>query len=231
MRRLGFSLIVLVCASQLAAAQFPRLPGRGSSSSSSSGGDVNALIQQIDAVVADFVTASEKLLEAYLRSVDIYSSQENKKKLEEKIEQIKKTEKPDQRAKETAEVMEEANDILQAVTEQEIQQKTLSDQQKKDLARMSHNVALAVVKDKAVVDKARELAPKTQSAATDIGNDPQKAPQARSLTDKSVSLKAIVESGPKHVTHTAGIVRMLDKARRANGIDDPPQAQATGEFR
>jgi DNA-binding FrmR family transcriptional regulator len=227
MRKLSLLLIVVLCASQLAAAQL-RLPGK---KPSSSGGDINALIKQIDAVVADFVAASDKLLEAHLTSIEIYDSQEKKKELEQKIEQIKKIEKPDEKAKATAEVMEDMNKTLQAVTEQAIQQKKLSDQQKEDLARMSYNVALAVVKDKAVVDQARELAPKTQSAATDLGNDPQKAPQARSLNEKSVSLKAIAESGPRHITATAGIVRMLDRARRANGIPNPPEAQATGEFK
>jgi hypothetical protein len=233
MRRPSFLLIVLLCAPLAAFAQFGGIVkgiAKGSPSDSG-GGDVNALLQKIEAVAADFTAASDKLLEAYVASVDIYVSQEKKNELEQKITQIKKIEKPDQRAKETADLMIEMNKILEAVSEQQVQQKKLSDQQKTDVGRMSNNVALAVVKDKDCVDKAKELAPKSQAAAKDIGNDPQKAPQARKLTAATASLQAIAESGPRQITAAQGIVKMLAGARKANGIPDPPEAQTSGEFK
>jgi len=232
MHKLSSLLIVLLCVPLVATAQFGGIAkaSKGATSDSSSG-DVNALIRQIESAVADFTAASEKLLEAYLTSVDIYVGQEKKKEIEQKIAQIQKIEKPDQQAKETAILMIEMNKILAAISEQEIQQKKLSDQQKADIVRMSYNVALAVVKDKATVDKVKELTPKTQAAAKDIGNDPQKAPQARKLNAAPPSLQAIAESGPLQVVAAHGIAQMLEKARKANGIPDPPEPQTSGEFK
>src|SRR5262252_192582 len=96
MHRLRSLLIVLLCVPLAAAAQFGKIKKIGTTSDSGSG-DVSALIQQIEAVVANFTTASEKLLEAYLASVDIYVGQEKRKELEQKIAQIQKIEKPNQK--------------------------------------------------------------------------------------------------------------------------------------
>jgi len=230
MRKLSSLLIVLLCVPLVASAQFGRLKA-ATGAASDSGGDTTGLVQQIDVVMAEFTAASDKLLEAYLQSVEIYISQEKKKELEQRIAQIKAIEKPDQKMKETADLIIEMSKILEAVAEQEIQQKQLSDQQKKDVARMSYNVLLAVLKDKVAVEKAKELAPKAQSAAKDIGNDPQKAPQARKLKDAAGPLHAIAENGPKEVAATSGIVKMLDSARKANGIPDPPEPQTSGEYK
>lgn len=232
MRKLSFLTIVLLCVPLVANAQLGKLGKLAKAAVSDSGsGDVDGLIQQIDAVQADFTAASDKLLEAYAAAIDIYASQEKKKEFDQRVDQIKKIEKPDQRAKETAALMVDSNKILEAVSEQEIQNKKLSDQQKADVGRMSYNVLLAVLKDKAAVGKAKELAPKAESAARDLGNNPQNAPKARKLTTAVPSLQAIADSGPTQVSAATGIAQMLGKARKANGIPDPPQPEVSGAFK
>src|SRR5262245_7459756 len=110
MRKLSALLIVLLCAPLAAAPQI----GFGKVKnpiSSNSGGDADSLIQQIDDVVADFGAASDRLLDAYLKSIAIYISEEKKKELEQRIAQIKAIEKPNEKAKETAEMIIEMNKI------------------------------------------------------------------------------------------------------------------------
>ena len=231
MRRLCLVIGIVVCCSLLAYGQLGGLKKASKpADSGGGGGDVDALIQQIQAVQLNFSMATDKLVEAQMFAIEIYSNQEKRAELAQKVAQIREIKEPDKKQKEMAAVAVESNKLTAAISEQDIQNKKLSDQQKGDATRTSFNVLLAVLKDKAAVDEAKELLPKAQSAAKDLGSNPQNAAKARNLNSGVSSLQAIAQDGPTQISAANGTTQTLSKIRKANGIPDPPQPDVKGDF-
>jgi len=223
-KRVVTVILALMLLNSITFAQFGKLSGVGKKPS---GGavDADSLVAQANAINADFLIATYALANSYAAMLDIADKKEEAAKLRDAIAHAK-AEPVDGQAKFLVTPMDDAQRTLdvQAGT---LETKKLNDKEKRDLARISFNVAIAVLKDKSAIEKTADLLPKTQDAVKQATSDPTAATKLNSLKGAATVLNGISQLAPTQIKSVTGTVGTLAKMRKINNISDDKVATAT----
>jgi hypothetical protein len=217
--------MVLTLLTGLSFAQFGKLSNI-SKKSNGTAVDVDSLVLQADSVNADFLVATYALADSYATMLDIADKSEEAAKLRDAIIHAK-SEQPDQQAKIVTAALDPAQRTLDAEAAK-LEVKKLNDKQKRELARVSFNVAVSVLKDTFAIETTGNLIPKTADAIKQVGSNPMTAGGKLSkLRDEATSLKNTSTLAPSQVKSVSGIMGTLAKMRKTNNISDDKVASAT----
>jgi hypothetical protein len=118
---------------------------------------------------------------------------------------------------------EERRDEKKALVEQEVKdkesnEKSLSKDDRDNYGKLSKLLFSAAMQEKAAIETAKDVQPRAQSAASNLGSDPtaMAGSQPKRLNAGIKNLNEIVTEGPKHVTAMSDVAKHLAKI---GGID------------
>jgi hypothetical protein len=116
---------------------------------------------------------------------------------------------------------EDQRDQKKALIDQEIQdkeknEKSLSKSDRDNYGKLARLLFTAATQEKAAIDSARDIQPRAQSAASNLGKDPTAMGKAKRLNSGVKDMGDIVTEGPKHVAQVASVVKNIGKI---GGVD------------
>jgi hypothetical protein len=108
--------------------------------------------------------------------------------------------------------------VEQEVKDKEANEKSLSKEDRDNYGKLSKLLFSAAMQEKAAIETAKDVQPRAQSAASNLGNDPTAlaGSQPKRLNSGIKNLNEIVTEGPKHVTAITDVAKHLAKI---GGVD------------
>jgi hypothetical protein len=108
--------------------------------------------------------------------------------------------------------------VEQEVKDKEANEKTLSKDDRDNYGKLSKLLFSAMLQEKAAIETAKEVQPRAQSAASNLGSDPtaMAGSQPKKLNSGIKNLNEIVTEGPKHVSTMTDVAKHLAKI---GGVD------------
>ncbi|HEX5083672.1 MAG TPA: hypothetical protein VFY40_16610 [Blastocatellia bacterium] len=108
--------------------------------------------------------------------------------------------------------------VEQEVKDKESNEKSLSKEDRDNYGKLSKLLFSAAMQEKAAIETAKDVQPRAQSAASNLGNDPTAlaGSQPKRLNSGIKNLNEIVTEGPKHVTAITDVAKHLAKI---GGVD------------
>jgi hypothetical protein len=108
--------------------------------------------------------------------------------------------------------------VEQEVKDKEANEKSLSKEDRDNYGKLSQLLFSAMLQEKAAIETARDVQPRAQSAASNLGNDPTAlaGSQPKRLNSGIKNLNEIVTEGPKHVATITDVAKHLAKI---GGVD------------
>jgi hypothetical protein len=116
--------------------------------------------------------------------------------------------------------------VEQEVKDKEANEKTLSKDDRDNYGKLSKLLFSAVMQEKAAIETAKDVQPRAQSAASNLGNDPtaMAGSQPKRLNSGIKNLNEIVTEGPKHVAAMSDVAKHLAKIGGVDLTDSKFQA-------
>jgi hypothetical protein len=108
--------------------------------------------------------------------------------------------------------------VDQEVKDKEANEKSLSKEDRDNYGKLSKLLFSAALQEKAAIETAKDVQPRAQSAASNLGNDPTTlaGSQPKRLNSGIKNLNEIVSEGPKHVSTMTDVAKHLAKI---GGVD------------
>jgi hypothetical protein len=108
--------------------------------------------------------------------------------------------------------------VDQEVKDKEANEKSLSKEDRDNYGKLSKLLFSAALQEKAAIETAKEVQPRAQSAASNLGSDPtaMAGSQPKKLNSGIKNLNEIVTEGPKHASAMTDVAKHLAKI---GGVD------------
>ena len=237
-RIVGYSLLAFLCLHLLSTGSEAGLGGLGKLSKAKqlTQNDIGDVLDRVEKTKADFAAATKCLNQSRDVLFDISATSEAKEQLKAKESALAAAADDEEKQRITVEIQTMKDDEIQRAQKSgELKKKKLEGKQLKNAGRLMYNLALATLKDKAVVDNAKKLKKDGPEAVKATKSSKLKAAKAATkISAVSKALKSdlpmILMEAPKQLKTLKALLSATKALKKSNKLEDLGKPKKEDKF-